>query len=91
MLLDELDQMTNNLSSTRWEPYSEPLSVEPRSQLLSSTEEPPKLELKPLPRHLKYANLGANKTLSIIIEVELTKSQEEALLSIFRENREVNG
>ncbi|XP_049391527.1 uncharacterized protein LOC125855924 [Solanum stenotomum] len=36
-----------------------------------STEEPPSLELKALPFHLKYAFLGANSTLPVIIAVNL--------------------
>ena len=83
-----MDQTTNHVSSTQWEPCPKPLSIELRSQLCPFSEKPPKLKLKPLPEHLKYANLGANETFPIIIAVNLTKSQEEALLSILRENRE---
>jgi len=53
-----------------------------------SIEEPNKLELKHIHEHLKYAHLGANKTLYVIIEAELNKSQEEALLYVLRENRD---
>jgi len=53
--------------------------------LCLSIEEPPKLELEPLPEHLKYAHLGANEILPIIIAAKLTKSKEEILLSVLRE------
>ena len=55
MLLDELYQMTKHMSSTQWDPCSEPLSVEPKSQLHPSIVKPPKVELKHLPEHFKYA------------------------------------
>lgn len=55
MLLDELDQLMNQFSSIQWEPYSKPLNIELKSQLYSSIEEAPKLELKLLPEYLKYA------------------------------------
>ncbi|XP_061354673.1 uncharacterized protein LOC133299250 [Gastrolobium bilobum] len=45
-----------------------------------SSEKPPELELKPLPQHLKYAYLGNNNTLPVIISSFLTKEQEELLL-----------
>ena len=37
-------------------------------------EEPPELELKPLPSHLRYAFLGPNSTLPVIIYAALTSS-----------------
>ena len=50
----------------------------------SSREEPPVLELKPLPAHLRYAYLGESSTLPVIIAAELTKEREESLLHILR-------
>ncbi|XP_049352591.1 uncharacterized protein LOC125817043 [Solanum verrucosum] len=40
-----------------------------------STQEPPNLELKALPCHLKYAFLGANNTLPVIIAANLLERQ----------------
>ena len=54
-------------------------------------EEPPKLELKPLPENLKYAYLGENEPLPVIISSDLTTGQKEALLDVLRENREAIG
>jgi len=48
------------------------------------------LELNPLPEHLKYADLGANETFHVIA-ADLTKSQEETLLSVLRDNTEAIG
>ena len=41
-----------------------------------SIEKTPKLELKPLPNHLRYAFLGENNTLPIIISNKLSVEQE---------------
>ena len=49
-----------------WAPKFEPLPpIEDKA--LPSEERPPKLELKPLPSHLKYAFLGAEETFPVII------------------------
>ncbi|XP_061371563.1 uncharacterized protein LOC133314132 [Gastrolobium bilobum] len=48
-------------------------------------EQPPDLELKPLPQYLKYAYLGSNDTLPVIISSLLTKEQEELLISKLKE------
>ena len=45
-----------------------------------SVEQPPKMEQKPLPSHLKYAYLGVASTLPVIISASLTKLEEEKLL-----------
>ena len=60
-----------------------PLSSEPT---LPSTEVPPKLELKPLPDTLKYAFLGPDDTLPVIIASNLTTEQESQLMSMLKEH-----
>ena len=45
-----------------------------------SIEEVPKLELKPLPKHLKYVYLGPPEILPIIIALDLNHEQEELLV-----------
>ncbi|WRX11769.1 Reverse transcriptase [Theobroma cacao] len=50
-----------------------------------SIEEPPTLELKPLPAHLRYAFLGKSSTLPVIIPAALTNMQKEKLLRTLRE------
>lgn len=47
-----------------------------------STKKPLILELKAFSSHLCYVFLGANKTLPVIIAVDLLEWQVEALLSI---------
>ncbi|XP_038887870.1 uncharacterized protein LOC120077859 [Benincasa hispida] len=61
---------------------SEPPSLSERRKnpTRPSLEEPPELELKQLPGHLKYAFLGTNNTLPVIIFANLTEPNEQSLL-----------
>ncbi|XP_076935011.1 uncharacterized protein LOC143601506 [Bidens hawaiensis] len=52
-----------------------------------SLESPPKLELKDLPSHLKYAFLGDNDTLPVIIASNLEEMQEQQLLKVLKANK----
>ena len=54
-------------------------------RILPSVQQAPNVELKELPEHLKYAYLGDNKTLPVIIANDLTALQEERLLRVLRE------
>ena len=56
-----------------------------------SVIKPPTLELKPLPSHLKYAYLGDNSTLPIIISASLNEAEEEKLLRVLREHKTALG
>ncbi|XP_049358615.1 uncharacterized protein LOC125823261 [Solanum verrucosum] len=51
-----------------------------------STEKPPNLELKALPSHLKYAFLGANNTLPVIITANLLEGQVKLLIKVLRKH-----
>ncbi|KAM2496760.1 hypothetical protein ACFX1W_036600 [Malus domestica] len=53
--------------------------------------QPSKVELKPLPKHLKYAHLGADGTLPIIIASDLTSIEEEKLLRVLRKYQDALG
>ncbi|XP_071928201.1 uncharacterized protein [Coffea arabica] len=64
---------------------------EPHQRVLPSVVYAPELELKPLPEHLKYAYLGDNETLPVIISSALSKTQEEKLIRILREHKEAIG
>ena len=56
-----------------------------------SVEQPPKMEQKPLPSHLKYAYLGIASTLSVIISASLTELEEEKLLRVLRDHKHALG
>ncbi|CAN0898822.1 Retrovirus-related Pol polyprotein from transposon 17.6 [Linum grandiflorum] len=62
------------------------VSMEKPTQALPSVVHPPKLEQKPLPEHLKYAYLGNDSTLPVIISSSLTLEQEEKLLQVLRQH-----
>ena len=73
-----------------WAPKFEPLPpIEARA--LPSEERPSKLELKPLPSHLKYAFLGVEETFPVIISSSLELDQEHKLLEILRAHRTALG
>ena len=54
-------------------------------------EQPPKMEQKPLPSHLKYAYLGIASTLPVIISASLTELEEEKLLRVLRDHKNALG
>ncbi|XP_049399730.1 uncharacterized protein LOC125863764 [Solanum stenotomum] len=51
-----------------------------------SIEEPPNLELKALPSHLKYASLGDNNTLPVIIATDLLERHVKLLIEVLRKH-----
>ncbi|XP_071905800.1 uncharacterized protein [Coffea arabica] len=53
--------------------------------------EPPKLELKPLPTHLRYEFLGENKTLPVIVSADLDDEQCAKLLRVLRRRKKAIG
>ncbi|XP_070002492.1 uncharacterized protein [Nicotiana sylvestris] len=53
--------------------------------------EPPQLELKPLPPHLRYKFLRSNDTLSVIVSSLLNDVQVEQLLDVLKDHRQAIG
>ncbi|XP_070036724.1 uncharacterized protein [Nicotiana tomentosiformis] len=53
--------------------------------------EPPQLDLKPIPQHLRYKFLGSNETLPVIVSSLLNDVQVEHLLDTLREHRQAIG
>nr|KAJ0208747.1 hypothetical protein LSAT_V11C400201640 [Lactuca sativa] len=51
----------------------------------------PEVEKLVLPQHLKYAYLGKNETLPVIISTHLTKFEEEQLIKVLKEHKEAMG
>ncbi|KAH9671423.1 hypothetical protein KPL70_017372 [Citrus sinensis] len=58
---------------------------------LPSIESPPSFELKLLPSHLKYAYLGQNNTLLVIISSTLDAGQEQSLVDLLGKCRRAIG
>ncbi|XP_022157452.1 uncharacterized protein LOC111024147 [Momordica charantia] len=86
--IDGGKEITNSWSRTHEDLKLEEVN---QKQLKPSVEEPPKLELKALPQHLKYAYLGVANTLPIIIAANLLKNKEEELLAVLKEHRRAIG
>ncbi|KAL2228571.1 UNVERIFIED_CONTAM: Retrovirus-related Pol polyprotein from transposon 17.6 [Sesamum indicum] len=61
------------------------------TKLVPSFLQAPTLELKELPKHLKYSFLGENDTLPVIISSKLSSLEEEKLIHVLREFREAIG
>ncbi|KAL2235382.1 UNVERIFIED_CONTAM: hypothetical protein Sindi_1270400 [Sesamum indicum] len=61
------------------------------TKIVPSILQAPTLELKELPEHLKYAFLGENKTLPVIISSKLIDLEEEKLIRVLCEFREAIG
>ncbi|XP_049388027.1 uncharacterized protein LOC125852317 [Solanum stenotomum] len=71
----------------RVEPLERELGPPPKP----SIEEAPKLELKTLPAHLRYAFLGTNETLPVILSAELSEFQVGAALRILKRRKRAIG
>ncbi|CAM8953557.1 unnamed protein product [Rhodiola kirilowii] len=54
---------------------------------LPSVMQAPKIELKSLPGHLKYAFLGDNDTLPVIIKSGLEAGQEQSLIKVLKQHK----
>ena len=59
--------------------------------LVPSVEQPPKMEQKPLPSHLKYAYLGNASILPVIISASLTAIEEDKLLRVLKDHKNALG
>nr|GFB50280.1 reverse transcriptase domain-containing protein [Tanacetum cinerariifolium] len=60
--------------------------VEPKNNK-SSDDEPPEVELKDLPPHLKYAFLGENEKWPVIILKDLSINEKYALIDVFKSRK----
>ena len=70
--------------------YYEPLGKSTQTAV-PSIEQPPKMEQKPLPIHLRYAYLGNASTLLVIILASLTATKEDKLLRVLRDHKDALG
>ncbi|XP_020426540.1 uncharacterized protein LOC109950817 [Prunus persica] len=63
----------------------------PTNKVLPSIVQAPELELKQLPKHLKYAYIGENETLPVIIASHLKPNDEKKLLRVLKEHKTAIG
>ena len=80
-LVGELDQ-----GNVRFKPKKFELDIQHRESppAKPSIKEAPKLELKPLPPHLRYVFLGKDDTLPVIIASDLNVHQVESLVKVLK-------
>ena len=70
--------------------YYEPLGKNTQTPV-PSFEQPPKMEQKPLPSHLRYSYLRNTSTLPVIISASLTVAEEDKLLRGLRDHKDALG
>ncbi|XP_031096917.1 uncharacterized protein LOC116001167 [Ipomoea triloba] len=89
----ELQDIVNELESLKHMKYNVHYIELPTSstKLLPSVIQAPKIELKPLPDHLKYAFLGDGEILPVLISNKLSTLEEEKLVRVLREYKEAIG
>ncbi|CAN6576793.1 unnamed protein product [Malus baccata var. baccata] len=91
---DEVMEMVAALESlpSQSGKYSNPiLSSVSANKMLPSVVQPPTLELKSLPSHLKYVFLGEDDTLPVIISSSLTAQEESKLVRVLKEYKTAIG
>ncbi|XP_060170588.1 uncharacterized protein LOC132601525 [Lycium barbarum] len=87
-IIDAIDVETVNslvgLGSYTYQPKKLDLDLENRTTppVKPSIVEPPKLELKKLPSHMRYEFLGPNNTLPVIVSALMNDEQTKRLLEI---------
>ncbi|KAM2645570.1 hypothetical protein EV1_019107 [Malus domestica] len=67
------------------------LSSVSANKMLPSVVQPPTLELKPLPSHLRYVFLGEDETLPVIISSSLTAQEDSKLVRVLKEYKTAIG
>ncbi|GJR40607.1 hypothetical protein Tco_1216291, partial [Tanacetum coccineum] len=84
---EEMIKDTNEKLSSRPKPV-EPLEWKAsENRLKPSSIEPPKLELKELPKHLEYAFLQENNQLPVVISSALSATEKARLLEVLRDHK----
>ncbi|KAI3716043.1 hypothetical protein L6452_23087 [Arctium lappa] len=65
--------------------------VLPKEEEGAEHASPPKVDLKPLPSHLKYAFLGSNNVYPVIVNASLSENELTKLLKVLRKYKTVIG
>lgn len=82
-MMQMLDLVVIEELGWRCKPLNRVLGSQPKP----SIEEAPQLEFKDLPAHLRYAFLGANDTLPVILSTTLIDGQVEATFVILKKRK----
>lgn len=88
-LIETINEL-NSREQGPWKPKYLNLEL-PSGGLLPSHLKASEVELKPLPENLKYAFVGANDTLPVIIANTLNEEQERRLIKVLKKHREAIG
>ncbi|MDV3187749.1 MAG: hypothetical protein Q8836_02575, partial [Sweet potato little leaf phytoplasma] len=88
---NEEDQERENCILPQHEEVTHMLDLEGIVPTLPSIMQPPALELKPLPTHLKYKFLGETESLPVIISSKLDSSQEHLLMEVLARHKKAIG
>ncbi|XP_072076644.1 uncharacterized protein [Arachis hypogaea] len=86
-LEEEMEEDQQVCSETSRENIDNPIMLDKKEE----KEEAPKLELKELSRHLKYAYLWSNDTYPVIINSTLSKEQEKELIEVLKQRKDAIG
>lgn len=78
------DSSENGHSSKEKDRRFENINPGKYGRLKSSIEEPPEIELKPLPEHLEYVFLAEGSQLPVIIASNVTVEQKSKILSVLK-------
>ncbi|KAK9002720.1 hypothetical protein V6N11_060303 [Hibiscus sabdariffa] len=90
---DQVNSETGNWAEHNSGKYFESLNYSNKDSKTDkpSVEQPQNLELKPLPEQLKYAYLGDDNTLPVIISSKLLSKQEKQLIQMLWQHKRALG
>ncbi|GJZ07256.1 hypothetical protein Tco_0541049 [Tanacetum coccineum] len=88
---EEEEEDSNKALAVSFYPRTEPVEPlewkAPENRLKPSSVEPPRLELKELPKHLEYAFLQENNQLPVVISSALSTDEKTRLLEVLQNHK----
>ncbi|XP_041996713.1 uncharacterized protein LOC121746809 [Salvia splendens] len=90
---EELEVLPERIPQKRniFLPLRTPEEEEEKKETLTTPRGPPKVELKPLPEHLRYAFLGPDNTYPVVLSAALSEKECEKLLCVLNKYRSAIG
>jgi hypothetical protein len=86
---EELEEVTTGLEPQDGSVEEE--KFEDIGEIIPEEPQVPKVDLKPLPKGLKYEFLGPDKTYPVVVSDELSPEENEKLLILLKKHRKVIG